>query len=388
VVAIALSYGVLALLAGYMLEFVRTGSSGVTVEVLSNPYSPAWWNYPALIVISPGGVLALPFFATISMVIVSIGVGLGMGAGLLVAVRFFRTWKAARTGGRSATSLAGMTPAMVAVLTLGACCSTSAAAAGGIGAVAVASGTTYDQLLLNSWFLNVFQIVVLAVALLAQEMLISVYDSLLQSSPNAGPAALSGPRRSEYRGRAPVLALRAFLLIAGTLWALSLLIDVAAPATAAPGAAVVLGGLFQHVLLGVTAIAVGLTPVTLMGTPARNLPRPLVRAVRALLLAAGASVVVGVPPPLNGWGLSGFGNDLLGALGVPAGLGGAVPPGGAGLALDLGVAAVYGLVGAFVMLLALFPHSILRKLAAGPEGTTRSLEAQALAPPGAARETS
>ncbi|MGD0256906.1 MAG: hypothetical protein ABSB90_03375 [Thermoplasmata archaeon] len=140
VTAIAVGYGFVALLAGYMLEFVRTGASTPTVAVLTNPYSPAWWNYPALIVVTPGAVLVLPLLATISMAVVSIGVGLGMGAGLLVAIRFFRSWRAARTMEGQVPLLAGMTPAMVALLTLGACCSTSAAAAGALGAVASITG--------------------------------------------------------------------------------------------------------------------------------------------------------------------------------------------------------------------------------------------------------
>lgn len=44
-----------------------------------------WWNYPALLVETPDFLLALPFFATIVMALVSAGVALGMTvAGLLV----------------------------------------------------------------------------------------------------------------------------------------------------------------------------------------------------------------------------------------------------------------------------------------------------------------
>lgn len=184
-VSIAVIYGFIALLAGYMLQIVPTGASGTTVRVLTNSYSPAWWNYPAILVVTPGGVVVLPFLSTISMVLVSIGVGVGMGAGILLASQFFRTWKLARAGRGLASPLAGLTPAMVALLTLGACCSTSAAAAGSIGAIAEVSGTSYDQILLNSWILNVFQVVVLAIALVAQEYLIGVFSNL--AKPGAQP---------------------------------------------------------------------------------------------------------------------------------------------------------------------------------------------------------
>ncbi len=194
VVGIATAYALLAMIAGYMLELARTGATGTSVRVLTNPYSPAWWNYPALLVIAPGGVVVLPFFATVSMVVVAVGVGVGMSAGLLLAVRFFRSWKTAQGGSSTAASLAGMTPPIVALLTLGACCSTSAAAAGGIGAVAMVSGTSYNQILLNPWILNVFQIVVLGIALLAQELLIGIYAGLFETASPAGPTATCAPR--------------------------------------------------------------------------------------------------------------------------------------------------------------------------------------------------
>ncbi|HKN06862.1 MAG TPA: hypothetical protein VJ021_04570 [Thermoplasmata archaeon] len=194
--SIGVVYGFVALLAGYMLQIVPTGASGTSAQVLTNSYSPAWWNYPAVLVVTPGGILVLPFLATVSMVLVSIGVGVGMGAGILLAARFFRTWKLARAGRGLASPLAGLTPAMVALLTLGACCSTSAAAAGSIGAIAEVSGTSYDQILLNSWILNVFQVAVLGIALIAQEYLIGVFSNLAKSGAEPKLSASERAARS------------------------------------------------------------------------------------------------------------------------------------------------------------------------------------------------
>jgi len=179
-VSIGLVYVLAALVVGYMLQVGPTGASGTTVTLLTNSPSPAWWNYPAIVVITPAGLLALPFFATLTMVLMSVGVGVGMGAGLLLAGRLVRSWKTARASGGLASSLAGLTPAMVALLTLGACCSTSAAAVGAIGALAEAGGTSYNEILLNSWALNLVQLAVLGVALLAQEQLIRVYGNLVE----------------------------------------------------------------------------------------------------------------------------------------------------------------------------------------------------------------
>ena len=60
---VAILYGFIALLAGGMLEFFRTGATGTTVEVVTNAYSPAWWDYPGLLVVAPGGVLGLALLA-------------------------------------------------------------------------------------------------------------------------------------------------------------------------------------------------------------------------------------------------------------------------------------------------------------------------------------
>jgi hypothetical protein len=368
-IGIALVYGFVALLAGYMLQFGPTGTSGTTVEVLTNSASPAWWNYPALLVIVPGGLLALPFLATISMVLVSVGVGLGMTAGLVLATRFFRSWKLARSGHGPANSLAGLTPAMVALLTLGACCSTSAAAVGGIGALAEASGTSYNQLLLHPWFLNVFQVAVLGIALLAQEQLIAVYGNLMPSSSEAPIPTPKGAASEPRRGRVPIVVLRGFLILAGTVWSLSLLLELASPTPGDPIAVLVAGGLLQHVVLGTAAIAAGLAPAILLSVPSTGKYRATIAAGRGLLFVGAVSVVVGVPPPLSNWGFYGLGNEILGAVGVSRSLGGVYAPGGNGVAIDLGIAAVYATLGLLTLLIALEPGPILRRFAGRVETT-------------------
>ncbi len=368
VAGIALAYVFIALLAGYMLEFARTGASGVSVEVLTNRYSPAWWNYPALLVVAPGGVLALPFLATVAMVLVSMGVGLGMGAGLILEVRFVRSWRTVKASGGTASPLAGLTPAMVAVLTLGACCSTSAAAAGGIGAIAEASGTTYNQILLNSWYLNVFQVAVLGLALIAQEQLIAVYGNLLGTSSEASQRVPDATRRAASTVRGPVPAVRLFLIVTGTLWTLSLLVQLAAPSAGAPLTGRIIGAIYQHGFIGVAAIAAGLLPGSVRRAVTQPKLQRFVRGGRALLLVGGASIAVGVPPPVSGWGVYGLGNEVLGAAGVPARLGGVPPPGGFGAPMDLFVAAIYATLGIATILFALYPCEVLRRLTG--DGTT------------------
>ena len=192
-VAVAAGYGVVALLAGFMLQVGPTGASGTTARVLTNSYSPAWWNYPALVVVAPGGVLALPFLATVSMLLVAAGVGLGMVAGVFAASSFLRSWKARSTVGGAGSTLVGLTPAMVALLTVGACCSTGAAAAGGLGGIAQLGGTSYTQILNNPWALYVVQLAVLGIALVAQEELLVVFGGLREVFDPGAPTRSEGP---------------------------------------------------------------------------------------------------------------------------------------------------------------------------------------------------
>src|ERR1700683_1265769 len=66
---VAILYGFLSLLIGQMLVVGRTAYTSVQFSVLDGQGAAAWWNYPALVVTAPGGVLILPFLATVTMVL-------------------------------------------------------------------------------------------------------------------------------------------------------------------------------------------------------------------------------------------------------------------------------------------------------------------------------
>lgn len=368
-VVIGIVYAFISLVAGYMLEFLHEGVSGVTVQVVANPYSAAWWNYPAVIIEAPSGILVLPFLATVTMVLVGSGVGLGMGAGLVLASRVLRERSLARRGMGATGALAGLTPAMVALLTLGACCSTSAAAAAGIGAVAQASGATYDQLVANAWYLNVFQVAVLGIALLAQEQLLSIFPSLVRARSTGAdeqPSEIS-ERRLRARRVGPVRGIvRLSLLIAGALWSVSVLLEwSSAPATGSVVGAVI-GGLLQRPFVGVTIVLASLMPAELLSVASLPSFRRWIALYRALLLVCGLSLVVGVPPPLPGWGLGGVGNQVLAARGVGPPWGGTGPPVGAGPELLVILATFELLLGTVSIILALLPGGVLAFLEGDP----------------------
>ncbi|MCW6167942.1 MAG: hypothetical protein LVQ64_05810, partial [Thermoplasmatales archaeon] len=224
---IAAVFAFAAMIMGGMLVFARTGYTHLTVIVLTTASGgPAWWNYPGVIVGFPNGGLFLPFFGTLTMLIVSIGVGAGMSVAVVLWTRLIRLRRLAASGNVAIGSMAGLTPAFLSLATIGACCTITTSTAAGLGVVAQTSGTTAYTLLANNWFLGVFEIVVLTIALLAHEALLETYGPLLglTTSPNGRIVRLPDdlPTPAPLSGATVVRAVvRVVLLLGGVLWALA-----------------------------------------------------------------------------------------------------------------------------------------------------------------------
>jgi hypothetical protein len=353
VAVVAVLYGFVSLLAGGMLLLTRTTFPSVATTVLNGQGQPDWWNFPALIVSGPDGVLALPFLATVTMVVVSVGVGIGMSVGLVLAYRLLR--KGGTGAGRSAAfgSVPGLTPAMIALVTLGACCSTTAAATAGIGVVAQASGTTTQALLLNSWYLNVFQVAVLWVALVAQEQLVTVYGRFLRPAENGSELPVRTPVDVRFGVGA---VLRAALVLGGVTWSLAMVAEWTASPPPALTFALAVQGILLHQVPALFAISAGLFAVPTYRA-IRSLPyrRPST-ALRSALLVSGLALATWVPAPLARLGIYGLGNEILGAVGSPASWGAVAPPSVGPLALALRWGLQFALLGGFAVLAALAPE--------------------------------
>ncbi len=368
----ALVYLLSALLGGGMLTLFHLGG-GTTIEVLlGSGTGQGWWNYPGLLVIAPWGVLELPFLSTWVMVAVAFGVGLGMTVALVLAYRLVRPSPGMVARTKAVGVATGLTPAMVGLVTLGACCSTTAAATAGIGLVALASGTTVAMLLVNNWLLGLFQLAVVWVALLAQEILLTVYGDLFAD-------------RRESEGSSPTLdgrrlagsAARVVLVVAGLAWSFSAFAEwpTASPTTAGPGQW--FQWLAQHELLGLFAIGAALFPHGTLLRLARAKSGPA-RFVRGVLAFSALSLLLWLPPAATAAGLDSLTNQVLGFLGAPSTLGPILPaPGGWGAALSRWVVE-YGLLGGFALVAALSPEKAralltgVPSLASGGEG--RSME--------------
>lgn len=361
---IALGYAFGAMIFGGMLY------------IPSHPLRTAWsfyifpsgpgpsWAYPLILIGSPYFQFGLPLISGVLVTLSAAGVGLGMSVGVFLGVRLIRRRRAGLLRPTAVGTVAGLTPAMIALLTLGACCSTTAAATAGISLAAQSSGTTAAAALANGWYLGVFQVVVIYVALIAQEQLLGVYgwffgdSGLVPSRPEANevPSSPLG-----WRGAGSGI-LRIALLVAGLTWSLSMLTDWFVIPPGRASAAVWLGWLVQREIPGVFAVLVALFPagVHRLGTgPTAGRWRSVVRVT---LITSGLALLTWIPPPLSGTGLAGLGNELFGLCGLPTGWG-AVPPPALGLiGLSFRWLFQFGLLGLFATAMGIAPRATLRRL--------------------------
>ncbi len=314
--------------------------------------NPQWWNYPGILVVGGWGVLDLPFLPTWTMIFVSIGVGIGISAAILLAIELVRMRRSGAARSTAIGSGVGLTPAMIALVTLGACCSTGAAAAAGIGAVAQTTGSTTYTLVANSWYLSLFQVVVMGIALIAQEQLLFVTRGIFaRVGVDRDPPALAAPAPLDRRFIVGAI-LRVALLVGGITWSLAMVADWITIPPQSASAAIWFSWGIQYQLPALLAILVALFP-SAIHRGLTTLARSWSLVLRAALLVAGLSLVTWVPPPISSWGIYGIGNEILGMLGLPAGWGAVVPLTTDGLTVALRWGFQYLLVGGFAIAFAL-----------------------------------
>ncbi|MGB6500225.1 MAG: hypothetical protein WBG19_02330 [Thermoplasmata archaeon] len=355
-VFIGLVYGLISLSISGMFVLANLGG-GYTSILLSSPGTG-----PGVIVEAPWGVLELPFFGVLSMILVSIGVALGMAVAVLLAVAVLRRRSEAPGSPASLGTLAGLTPAMIALLAFGACCSTSAAASAGVEAIAQVSGSTADALLLNNWYLSIFQLAIVWVALIAQEALLRVYGRLFERP--SGPASTSGPVGAPRIDRRVVAgtAFRVLLLVAGVTWSLAMFADWTTVAPSAASPALWFDWIVVHQMVSALAVFVALFPSAAVTLVRGGFSDRLSQAVRLGAGVGGFLLVVGTPPPIAGWGIEGWGNELLALAGAPAAWGAVPPVFAPGIALAFRWVVQYLLLGSFILALAIRPAIAIRPL--------------------------
>lgn len=307
---IAAVYAVVSMIVGEMLTLEPVGGADFA-QVVWGSGGYRWWDYPGLLVVQPWGVLALPFLPTVTMVLVAAGVGVGATTGVLFVLPLLT--RARTTASAAGGAAAGVGPAITGLATLGACCCTSCVGAAGITVVAAASGSSLNQLLLNDWYLGVFQVAVVYLALVAQER-----------SVRLGQVAC--PPAAATTGRAVVsVLLRLALLISGITWSLAMLVEWSETSPLGAPAGLWYHWIFEHQLLAVVAFLAGMFPQEFADGVLRIFARRAGTAVRAVLLVSAVTWGLGVPPFALTWGLGGLLNEALGAAGVSAASGGIAP---------------------------------------------------------------
>jgi hypothetical protein len=337
------------MLLGLMLTFFNTQQSGVTTTLIWNG-SP-WWNYPGLLVLAPGGVLALPFLPTLTMLLVSAGVGLGASASILLLVP-------RRQGGtptpavRSVTSTVagGATPAIAGLATLGACCCTSCVGAAGIAVVAAASGTNVADVIRNNWYVALFELAIVGLSLL-----------LLERSLALPPEACPVPPPKDRRFAVGTL-LRLALLVAGITWSLAMFVEWGDHPPLGATTPTWYHWIFEHQLLSLLAVTAAFVPLETAASMRRSSRRLRSLVWRAPMFLAGVTWGIGVPSSLVGWGLGGWGNELMGYLGAPAAWGAISPDAALGAPLYFHWILQHGLLAAFAISVATFGERALTPL--------------------------
>ncbi len=352
VAALAVLFALLSMLIGQMLTF--PGFSGplfVSVQWTGSP----WWDFPEVFVFNGGVALDLLFLPTVTMVLVSVGVGIGATAALFTAMPRLRTRPERGAREAATTSAAGASAAITGLATMGACCCTSCVGAAGVAVVAAASGTDILFLLRENWYLDLFQLAVLGVALMAQERALRLPANYCKVPP------------AMDRRFAVGTTLRIGLLVAGITWSLAMFVEWAEVSPLSAGPALWYHWIIEHQLLSLAALAAGMFPKETAAWIRRAYARAGGWPLRILLLVGGVTWGIGVPPSLTGIGLEGFLNELLGFLGAPAAWG-AVAPDALGAALVFHWSFQHLLLGSFAILLALRPEHAMAPLLRTVEG--------------------
>lgn len=361
---IGLSYAFIAMLVGGMFYLPSSPlREGWFFYLYPSGPGPSW-AYPTILAGSPYFQLNLPFLSAILMTLTSAGIGLGMSLGVLLGIRLIRRRREGSLGPTAVGTAAGLTPAMIGLVTLGACCSTTAAATAGISLVAQSSGTSPAVALANAWYLGVFQVIVVYIALLAQEQLVTVYGFLVSrstsGSPSHGdPAPVRPPLGWKGIGSA---ALRIALVAGGIAWSLSMLADWFVTPPAKASTTVWFGWVFQHQVPGILAVLVVLFPQGTLAFWTKLSRGSSALAIRVTLVISGLALVTWIPTPLTGTGAAALGNELLGFWQLPVGWGAVSPPALGIVGLSLRWALQFGFLGALAVAMGISPTVALKPL--------------------------
>lgn len=374
-IIIGVFFAYVSMLVGRMLQFFPGRQGFYFYWVLVWQGQP-WGDYPALTLAGPNFTLGLPWLPTLTMVVVATGVALGGG----VAVASIRALMGRR---REVTptitalnSSATTAPAVTGLATLGSCCCVTCTTGPGVAVVAAVSGASASSLVLdNTWYIAVFQAIVVVLSLM-----------ILERNLRRTATSVTRPAAARARGYYASLALRMALMIAGMTWSLAMLVEWTTinPVTAPP--AMWYHWIFEHQLLALLAVGAAVMPqefLTGIIRRASSVPGGILRVGVGL-----AAITWGgwVPAQLTSLGLGGFLNELFGFLGLPVSWGAIAPDSSFGAALVFHWAFQHLLLSAFGLAFALAPtrvgQALLGSVDAQPTGSSIPTRVRPEAPSG------
>ncbi|HYK94009.1 MAG TPA: hypothetical protein VEY07_08230 [Thermoplasmata archaeon] len=351
------AYVVISLFIGQNIVLIPPGPNNAEIPLqvfwigygqVNNPYLA-----PALLVLSPIAIIALPFWGTLAMVLLGVGIGLSVSSTVAVFV--------AQRRRQAEVAASGIAPAVTGWAFLGACCCTTCAAqVAATGVVGALVGSTPSALLTQQWPLAVLQLGVVALSLVYLEY-------RLERPPAPSPRPVSTPQLVGS------LAIRVALLVAAVTWLFAVVVEWSAgvPLTAAT----TYHWLVEHGTLSAAALFAALSPAWLgRSLGRRGFPR---LAARALLVVGAVTWGVWVPPVLVAQGLGGFLNELMGYIGAPAAWGAVSPDASVGAALLFHWGFQHLLLAGWALAVALFPTESTTAIAIGEEAVVPSGRAPA-----------
>lgn len=291
--------GARALAAGISAAYflIAAAVAGMWQPGASAPSGGASWfegSSGGFVVRGVWGTLNLPLVTSAVMALIALAVGLGMAAGLVLSWRVFRAVRSPSARESLLGPLASLTPAMVALLTLGACCSTVAAAAAGLGG---SSGmVTIGSQLGNGWFLTVTQAVILAISLLAQDRVAQMFPRLSKSpASERTPSRVRSADRRSHPEPLPVSSYKLLFRLAVASWTGAFLL-VVLPSPGSPGWTESLLEIPAARLPAVLALlGLSIIPIALLAWSSSDGLRGDLPTLRLALMMAGLTVVLGAP---------------------------------------------------------------------------------------------
>jgi hypothetical protein len=356
VIGIVIAYLLTSMFIGQMLTFPAVqGPFFIDLHFGGSP----WWDFPELFVFGSGVALDLLFLPTVTMVLVSLAVGIGATAAVVTVLPALRAESASRRTAAT-TSAAGAGAAITGLATIGACCCTSCAGAIGVAVVAAASGTDMAVLLRENWYIDLFQLVVVGIALLAQERALRLPADYCPIPPKTDRRFVLGS------------LLRIGLLVAGITWSLAMFVEWIDLTPLTASAATWYHWIFEHQFLSAIAIAAGMFPKEFAGWIERTYRSSAGSPLRAVLLFAGVTWGIWVPQAFTNLGLGGLVNEIFGFLGFTPFLGSISPDAAIGAPLLFHWGFQHVLLAAFAIIVAVRPHLATAPLLRTVEGPPES----------------